>query len=145
MNRIMMVTAGLCLAGSLSVTAQEQEEGDEERRDAATQTERPATRALEHAGLSNIAAGELVGKKVLTLTGEEIGEIGAVGESSAYTGRLALVEVGGVLGAGNKTIAIPLAELEESVSDEHSVRTSLTRSTIESHPDFDESSFTPEE
>jgi sporulation protein YlmC with PRC-barrel domain len=96
-------------------------------------------------GLSAMTADELEGKKVVTLTGEEIGEIGEVGESSAHSGRIATVEVGGFLGIGEKTIAIPLSELDKSVADEDSVRTSLTRASIESEAEFDDSGFTPDE
>lgn len=93
-------------------------------------------------GLSSMSADELEGKKVVTLTGEEIGEIGEIGESPAHGGRIATVEVGGFLGVGEKTIAIPLSDLDKSVSDEDSVRTTMTRSSIESQPEFDESGFT---
>lgn len=96
-------------------------------------------------GLSAMTADELEGKKVVTLTGEEIGEIGEVGESSAHGGRIATVEVGGFLGIGEKTIAIPLSELDKSAADEDSVRTNLTRASIESEAEFDDSDFTPDE
>jgi hypothetical protein len=96
-------------------------------------------------GLSSMSADELEGKKVVTLTGEEIGEIGEIGESPAHGGRIATVEVGGFLGVGEKTIAIPLSDLDKSVSDEDSVRTTMTRSSIESQPEFDESGFTADD
>jgi sporulation protein YlmC with PRC-barrel domain len=95
--------------------------------------------------LSGMTAEELEGKKVLTLTGEEVGEISDVGTSATQQARVATVEVGGFLGIGEKTIAIPLSELQSSVSDEDSVRTSMTRTSIEALPEFDENDFTADD
>lgn len=95
--------------------------------------------------LSAMTAEELEGKKVLTLTGEEVGEIDDVGTSATQQARVATVEVGGFLGIGEKTIAIPLSELQSSVSDEDSVRTSMTRTSIEALPEFDDSDFTADD
>lgn len=95
--------------------------------------------------LSGMTAEELEGKKVLTLTGEEVGEIDDVGTSATQQARVATVEVGGFLGIGEKTIAIPLSELQSSVSDEDSVRTSMTRTSIEALPEFDESDFSADD
>ncbi len=95
--------------------------------------------------LSAMTAAELEGKKVLTLTGEEIGEIDKVGISGTQQARVATVEVGGFLGISEKTIAIPLSELQPSVSGEDSVKTSLTRTSIETLPEFDESDFSADD
>lgn len=123
--------------------------GSEPTQGSATQSTTPTTPTMSEGttseGLTNMTAEELEGKKVVTLTGEEVGEIGEVGESPAHGGRIATVEVGGFLGVGEKTIAIPLSDLDKSVSDEDSVRTTMTRSSIESQAEFDESGFTPDE
>lgn len=95
--------------------------------------------------MSGMTAAELKGKKVLTLTGEEIGEIDEVGTSGTQQERVATVEVGGFLGISEKTIAIPLSELQSSVSGEDSVTTSLTRTSIEAQPEFDESDFSADD
>jgi hypothetical protein len=98
--------------------------------------------------LSGMTAEELEGKKVLTLTGEEVGEIEDVGRSATQQARVATVDVGGFLGIGEKTIAIPLSELEPSVSGsdgDGAVRTSMTRTSIEALPEFDEADFTAED
>lgn len=95
--------------------------------------------------LSRMTAEELEGKTVLTLTGEEIGEIDDVGMSASQQARVATVEVGGFLGISEKTIAIPLSELQPSVSGEDSVKTSLTRTSIEALPEFDESDFSADD
>lgn len=95
--------------------------------------------------MSDMTADELKGKKVLTLTGEEIGEIDDVGMSATLQARVATVEVGGFLGISEKTIAIPLSELQSSVSGEDSVKTSMTRTSIEALPEFDESDFSADD
>jgi hypothetical protein len=107
-----------------------------------------SSQQMGHAGsdLSGLTAEELEGKKVLTLTGEEVGEIEEVGRSATQQARVATVDVGGFLGIGEKTIAIPLSELEPSVSGEdEAVRTSMTRTSIEALPEFDEADFTAED
>ena len=93
--------------------------------------------------ISDMTAEELGGKTVVTSTGEEIGEVGEVGYSSTHQERVAVIEAGGFLGVGEKRIAIPLSELEVGTDD--SVRTSLTRETIEAQEEFDEAGFTADE
>jgi hypothetical protein len=109
-----------------------------------------SSQQMGHAGsdLSGMTAEELEGKKVLTLTGEEVGEIEDVGRSATQQARVATVDVGGFLGIGEKTIAIPLSELEPSVAGsdgDGAVQTSMTRTSIEALPEFDEADFTAED
>ncbi len=135
-----------------------QSDYDKERHDKTTQSGttdtqgqygQDKTKTGQHGGmgkdLSAKTAEELEGKKVVTLTGEEVGEINDVGTSATRQARVATVDVGGFLGIGEKTIAIPLSELQSSVSDEDSVRTSMTRTSIEALPEFDESDFTADD
>lgn len=95
--------------------------------------------------LSQMTAEELKGKTVLTLTGEEIGEIDDVGMSASQQARVATVEVGGFLGISEKTIAIPLSDLQASGTGDDSVKTSMTRTSIEAQPEFDESDFSADD
>jgi hypothetical protein len=90
-------------------------------------------------GQSRAKSADLEGKKVVTLAGEEIGEIGAVGKSSAHEERVATIDV------GDKTIAVPLSSLHRTPSDGNQVRISMLKTTIESEPAFDESTLTPEQ
>jgi hypothetical protein len=96
---------------------------------------------MQH-GLSDMGVEELQGMTVVTATGEEIGEIDRVGQSEMHQERIATVDVGGFLGVAEKTIAIPLSELEMS-SDGHA-QTTLTKETIESSEEFDDQGFTEE-
>jgi sporulation protein YlmC with PRC-barrel domain len=119
-------------------------DSDSEMDDTATMADSDETDSMAE-GLADMTASDLEGKKVVTLTGEEVGEISAVGTSSAHQDRIAVIDVGGFLGVGEKTIAIPLSDLQKSVSDEDSVRTSMTRTSLESQDEFDDSAFTEDE
>jgi sporulation protein YlmC with PRC-barrel domain len=92
-------------------------------------------------GLSEMTAEELRGQTIVTADGEEIGEINEVGYSSTHQERVATVEVGGFLGVGQKQIAIPLSKIQKSVDDPDRVQTSMTRESIESEEEFDETGF----
>lgn len=94
-------------------------------------------------GLSNATAGDLEGRTVLTLDGEEIGEIRKVGRKPDDGQRVATVDVGGFLGVGERTIAIPLSKL--NAADGEIVRVSMMRTSLEAEPEFDESKLAPDE
>lgn len=96
---------------------------------------------MQH-GLSDMSAEELQGMTVVTETGEEVGQIDRIGQSQEYQDRVATVDVGGFLGIAEKTIAIPLSELE--MSSDGNVQTRMTKEEIESREEFDEQGFTEE-
>ena len=103
----------------------------------------PMSAAEEAAeGLSSMTAEELAGKTVVTASGEEVGEIGSIGESESHQARVATIDVGGFLGVAEKKIAIPLSELE--MSSDGNVVTSMTKEAIETEEEFDETGFTEE-
>lgn len=87
--------------------------------------------------LSDMSAEELKGMTIVSDTGEEIGSIDRVGEVRVVT-----VDVGGFLGVGAKTVAIPISELE--MSSDGSLTTTLTRETLEQRHELDEQAFTEE-
>lgn len=94
--------------------------------------------------LSQMSAEELSGKTIVTEDGMEIGQIGEVGYSSTHQERVATVEVGGFLGVGQRRIAIPLSELQ-SLQEDGQIKTTMTRESIESQQEFDESGFTSDQ
>jgi DNA mismatch repair ATPase MutL len=96
---------------------------------------------MQH-GLSDMSAEELQGMTVVTETGEEVGQIDRIGQSQEHQDRVATVDVGGFLGMAEKTIAIPLSELE--MSSDGNVQTRMTKEEIESREEFDEQGFTEE-
>jgi sporulation protein YlmC with PRC-barrel domain len=93
--------------------------------------------------ISEMSSEDLSGKTVVSSTGEEIGDIDEVGYSSTHQERVAVIEVGGFLGVGEKRIAVPLSDLEAGTDD--SIQTSLTRESIEAQEEFDEAGFTADQ
>ena len=92
---------------------------------------------MQQHDLSSMSAEELQGMTIVSDTGEEIGSIDRVGEVRVVT-----VDVGGFLGVGAKTVAIPISELE--MSSDGNLTTTLTRETLEQQQEFDEQAFTEE-
>ncbi|HEX7062137.1 MAG TPA: PRC-barrel domain-containing protein [Woeseiaceae bacterium] len=93
--------------------------------------------------VADMSAAELAGKAIVTPDGEEIGEIDRIGQQSDMPQeRVAAVDVGGFLGVGAKTVAIPLSKLE--MTSDGNLRTSLTREELESQQALDEETFTEE-
>lgn len=93
--------------------------------------------------LSQKSSAELSGKSVVSASGEEIGTIEQVGYSEEHQDRVAAVNVGGFLGAGEKIIAIPLSELSMGTDDD--LTTSMTRESIEQEEEFDPTQLSTEE
>ncbi len=87
--------------------------------------------------LSEMSADEIKGMTIVSDTGEEIGTIDRVGQVRAVT-----VDVGGFLGVGAKTVAIPLSELE--VTSDGNLKTSLTKDSLEARQELDDQAFTDE-
>jgi sporulation protein YlmC with PRC-barrel domain len=90
---------------------------------------------MENPDLSQLSSEELQGKSIVSSTGEEIGTIEKVGYSEQHQDRVAAVNVGGFLGAGEKTIAIPLSDL--SMGADTNVTTTMDRETIEQQEEID--------
>ena len=108
-----------------------------------TQTDRPAAAAdtqiarqsAEESESSSLSAADLVGQTVRTVDGEEVGEVSEVGVSPGDTRTHALVDVGGFLGIGERTVALPLDTL--GVDSEGNVQTRMTREELENLPEAD--------
>lgn len=93
-------------------------------------------------GLSRAKAEALEGRTVLTLDGEEVGEIRRVGKNPKDGQRVATIDVGRFLGVGRKTIAVPLSKLNPAGGE--LVRISMMRTSLEVEPAFDESELAPD-
>ncbi|HEX2138873.1 MAG TPA: PRC-barrel domain-containing protein [Woeseiaceae bacterium] len=87
--------------------------------------------------IADMSAEELKGKSLVSDTGEEIGQIDRVGHERVVT-----IDVGGFLGVGEKTIAIPVSELQ--VSSDGSLQTTLTKEELEARAEFSEQGFEEE-
>lgn len=84
----------------------------------------------------------LLRKTVVTVDGDEIGVIEAVGYSATYGEAVAVVDVDAFIGIGEKKIAIPLSQLQADEPSANSVMTMYTRDSIEAEEAFDEADFT---
>lgn len=160
MRKTILIIAGCGIASGFALAGQEQHEDasdpqqemTHDQSEHGTATEKPHADAGYQAqqsqsdqqrtrDLTEMSASELEGKVVKTATGEQIGEIDAVWTSSTNPDeRVATVEVGGFLGIGEKTIAIPVSDLQQLTTD-GSYETSMTRSRIAEEPEFDESGY----
>jgi len=89
--------------------------------------------------LAQMSPEQLKGMTVTTSDGEEIGTIEDVGYSSTRQEQVAAIDVGGFLGVGQKTIAVPLSELRMGSDD--SLMTDMSRDEIQSEPEFDASTL----
>lgn len=92
---------------------------------------------MEQHDVSSMSAEELKGMTIVSDTGEEIGSVDRVGEARVVT-----VDVGGFLGVGAKTVAIPVSQLQ--MSADGTLQTTLTKEALESRQEFDEKGFTEE-
>lgn len=90
---------------------------------------------MENPDLSQLSSEELQGKTIVSSAGEEIGTIEKVGYSEQHQDRVAAVNVGGFLGAGEKTVAIPLTDL--SMGADTNVTTTMDRETLEQQEEID--------
>lgn len=107
-----------------------------------TESQYPEDQMEMTQSVADMSADELKGMTIVTETGEEIGEVDRVGQSSMQQDRVAAVDVGGFLGVGAKTVAIPLSELE--MTADGNLQTSLTKEELQSEEELDEQSFTEE-
>lgn len=87
-------------------------------------------------GLLPATTADLPGKTIVTSEGEEVGTVEQVGYSRQHDERVATVNVGGFLGAGDKVIAIPISELGLG-GEADLVTTALDRRELETAPEFD--------
>lgn len=89
--------------------------------------------------LDTLGADEIVGKAVVNQQGEEIGEIDDVVVDTSSQMQLAVIDVGGFLGIGEKSIAVSFDQLQ--LTDDGRVRSDLTRETLEAQPEYDPAQF----
>lgn len=89
--------------------------------------------------LDTLGTDEIVGKKVVSHQGEEIGEIEDVVVDTSSELKLAVIDVGGFLGIGEKSVAVGFDQLQ--LSDDGRVRSDLTRESLETQPEYDPAQF----
>jgi sporulation protein YlmC with PRC-barrel domain len=93
--------------------------------------------AEPHAGevLAGVTADELIGMNVVDAAGENVGSIDdlLLGEDDQVDH--AIVDVGGFLGFGAKSVAIPIEEISVS-PDQDQVVTNMTRDQLDAMPEW---------
>lgn len=111
-------------------------------------TDMAALNAIERKGYTVIAveeagkmkASDLIGTRVHGLNNEDVGEIGDVILSPNGTGRVAVIDVGGFMGIGEKPVAIPMKELRimrETDGDNLRVYIDATEQRLENMPEYE--------
>lgn len=83
----------------------------------------------------SLRASDLIGRDVHNAKGEEIGEIDDLVVSRADKSIQAVLEVGGVMGIGDKLIAMPYGDLRVSRDGEY-VFVNATEEQLEARPEF---------
>ena len=90
--------------------------------------------------VEQVTADALQGAPVYDASGEEVGEVSKVLIDASGKPAQAVVDVGGVLGIGEKPVALPLAELaieQQQDSDEIRVTLAQTKEQLEAMPEYD--------
>lgn len=85
--------------------------------------------------LENMTADEIVGKAVVSRDGEEIGDVDDIVTDPTSGQAFAVVDVGGFLGVGQKSIVIGLDELEMSTGDDR-IQSELTREELQTKTEY---------
>jgi hypothetical protein len=89
--------------------------------------------------LDTLGEEEIVGKTVVNQQGEEIGAIEEVVMDTTSQQQLAVIDVGGFLGIGEKSVAVAFDQLQ--LSEDGRVKSDLTRETLQSQPEYDPAQF----
>lgn len=84
---------------------------------------------------SGMVVGDLIGLKVVEADGESIGEVDSVIKTE--DGYAAVVGVGGFLGLGERTVAVPLDEISMAAENDLKLST-WTKAELEAQPEIDE-------
>lgn len=89
--------------------------------------------------LASMSDDEIVGKPILSRDGEEIGDVDEIVVDATTGDKFAVVDVGGFLGIGEKSIVVPLDEL--SLSNDDRIQSDLTRETLQTETEYDPANF----
>lgn len=95
--------------------------------------------------LESMSPDQIVGKTVVSAEGEEIGEVQEIVQDPATSQKFAVVDVGGFLGVGQKSVTIGLDELQMSQSGQDQLESDLTRETLETKTEYTPGEYEPVE
>lgn len=99
------------------------------------QEQQPGMGMAAGGSLENMSTDEIVGKSVVSRNGEEIGNVDDVVTDPTSGQKFAVVDVGGFLGVGQKSIVIELAELQMA-SGEDRIQSDLTREELQTKTEY---------
>lgn len=91
------------------------------------------------ADLASMSDDEIVGKAIVSRDGEEIGDVDEVVVDGTTGQKFVVVDVGGFLGVGEKSIVIAMDELEAGTDER--IQSDLTRETLQTQTEYDPSYF----
>lgn len=95
--------------------------------------------------LESMSPDQIVGKTVVSAEGEEIGEVQEVVQDPATSQKFAVIDVGGFLGVGQKSVAIAFDELQVSQGGQDQLESDLTRQTLETKTEYTPGEYEPVE
>lgn len=135
--RTLMMTAAACALIAGGATAQDT---DATAADPAATTDMTvtdtATLTPEFTSIEEMTVGDIVGQKVYDPNGDSIGKIDyIVGQGG---GADAVIGIGGFLGIGKYTVALPLEEFTYD-AEQQMVQLDTTKEVLKEHPEFDTS------
>jgi sporulation protein YlmC with PRC-barrel domain len=91
--------------------------------------------------LETMSADQIVGKPIVSREGEEIGDVQEVVTDPTSGQKFAVVDVGGFLGVGQKSIVIAFDELQ--MSGEDRLQSDLTRETLQTKTEYSPGDYEP--
>jgi sporulation protein YlmC with PRC-barrel domain len=89
--------------------------------------------------LEGMSDDEIVGKAIVSRDGEEIGDVDEVVVDGTTGQKFVVVDVGGFLGVGEKSIVVALDELQ--AADDDRIQSDLTRETLQTQTEYDPTYF----
>ena len=95
--------------------------------------------------LESMSPDQIVGMTVVSAEGEEIGEVQEIVQEPATSQKFAVVDVGGFLGVGQKSVAIAFDELQVSQGGQEQLDSDLTRQTLETKTEYTPGEYEPVE
>ena len=105
----------------------------------------PSTAAVGTAPwYGRFSADDLIGKDVVNTKGDEVGEIEDIVVDPSSRAMYAVVSVGGFLGIGDKTIAVPFEQLNIGAEDAI-LMSEQSESELKQLPAYDEGRYRPAE
>ena len=93
--------------------------------------------------LASMSTDEIVGMTVVSADGEEIGQVQEVVQDTAGSQKYAVVDVGGFLGVGQKSVVIGLNELQAASGGQDRLESDLTREMLQTKTEYSPGEYQP--